>query len=539
MKKLLLLLGLVLLAGGCLGGGAGRDMLADALGLAQGTGQITVETSGAVPAATRQDVEKAAKGFAAFCEKNFQVKLERDVHIIVAADRQGYENLLVKKMEMESAEARNKAQYTTGQASGAKALCVLNGDKDGLKESDDRLSTTAHELFHQLQYQLSDGRNGYEKSLFWLEEGSADYVGAQVAAELGERSLEKWFLDAKFTVQNSRKVANVMDVQRTTEAERTQLMNTQVNTYGLSDLMTWYLLKTYAAGQENAKLVEYYQRLGQGEKAEAALQNTFGVALDGFLAAFVDWWRAEQQKTLIHVQGHGGVSQDVVSQLKQQVAETQTWLTRHWGRQLTGEYDIIVAADQDDVARVAEEFCRIAPQRAKELAAGSVWVENNSTLIVNGQRIADKRQCIFVSGVMLTRMLEVQELGTEDCGVEWLQRGIGYVAGVGRLCDSGYGRLIDYQRAWRQDLRKIAPLPPLDKMMKRAAMQEIEAQYSHDDIAKLCEYGAAELVRRYGWGALQEWLLAARQSGDGRQAFRQVFGITAADFAAQVQLLVY
>lgn len=539
MKKLLLLLGLVLLAGGCLGGGAGRDMLADALGMAQGTGQITVETSGAVPAATRQDVEKAAKGFAAFCEKNLQVKLERDVHIIVAADRQGYENLLVKKMEMESAEARNKAQYTTGQASGAKALCVLNGDKDGLKESDDRLSTTAHELFHQLQYQLSDGRNGYEKSLFWLEEGSADYVGAQVAAELGERSLEKWFLDAKFTVQNSRKVANVMDVQRTTEAERTQLMNTQVNTYGLSDLMTWYLLKTYAAGQENAKLVEYYQRLGQGEKAEAALQNTFGVALDGFLAAFVDWWRAEQQKTLMHVQGHGGVSQDVVSQLKQQVAETQTWLTRHWGRQLTGEYDIIVAADQDDVARVAEELCRLAPGRAKELAAGSVWVENNSTLIVNGERIADKRQCIFVSGVMLSRLLAVQQLGTEDGGVEWLQRGIGYVAGVGRLCDSGYGRLIDYQRAWRQDLRKIAPLPPLDKMMKRAAMQEIEAQYSHDDIAKLCEYGAAELVRRYGWGALQEWLLAARQSGDGRQAFRQVFGITAADFAAQVQLLVY
>ena len=70
-------------------------------------------------------------------------------------------------------------------------------------------------------------------------------------------------------------------------------------------------------------------------------------------------------------------------------------------------------------------------------------------------------------------------------------------------------------------------------------MEEITGQYNHDDVAKLCEYAAAELVRRYGWGSLQNWLLAARQTGDGRQAFTQVFGITATDFAAQIQMLIY
>ncbi len=540
MKKLLLLLSVMLfLAGGLFFGVSGSGALAETLGLSQDSGEIAVESYGKVSPEIRQDVEKAAKGFAAFCADNLQVKLNRDVRVLVVADSHNYQAMLVQKMGMDEAEAKNKAQYTSGQASGQKSLCVINGDRSGLKETDDRLGTTAHELFHQLQYQLSDGRNGYEQGLFWLEEGSADYMGAQVAASLGGRSLEKWFLDAKFAVQNSRKVADVMALQHTTEAERTQLMNNRVNSYGLSDLMVWFLVKTYAPGQENARLLDYFRRLGQGDTPEKALQNTFGVPLNDFLAAFVDWWQQEQKKTVFNFHGHGSVSPATVSQLQQQVKAAQDWLSAHWGRKLTGEYDIIVAANQEDLARAAEEQCRISPERAKELASGSVWVENNSTLIVNGERIADPRQCIFVGGVMMTRMLEVQELGAEPSGVEWLMRGIGYVVGVGRLCESGYGRLTDYQRTWRTELRKKAPLPSLDKMMRQEAMQEIADQYSHDDIAKLCEYATAELVRRYGWGALQNWLLAARQLGDGRQAFVQVFGITATDFAAQIQMLVY
>ena len=540
MKKLLLLLCMMIfMAGAFLWGVSDGGVLAEKLGLARGNGDITVAAYGQVSVDTRQDVEKAAKGFAAFCENNLAVKLNRDVRVLVAPDRNSYQALLVKEMEMTEAEAKNKAQYTSGQASGQKGLCVINGDKNGLKESDDRLGTTAHELFHQLQYQLSDGHNGYEQGLFWLEEGSADYMGAQVAAAVGGRSVEKWFLDAKFTVQNSRKVADIMALQHTTEAQRSELMNNRVNSYGLADLMTWFLVKNYAAGQENAKLLEYYRRLGQGERAEESLQNTFGVSLDAFLTEFVDWWQKEQHKTAFNFQGHGNVRPAVVEQLQAQVNAAQEWLARHWGRRLTGEYDIIVAANQEDLAKVAEEQCRISPERARQLAAGSVWVENNSTLIVNGERIADQRQCIFVGGVMMARMLEVQELGAEPCGVEWLMRGIGYVVGVGRLCDNGYGRLTDYQRTWRTELRKKTPLPSLDKMMRQESMEEITGQYNHDDVAKLCEYATAELVRRYGWGSLQNWLLAARQTGDGRQAFTQVFGITATDFAAQIQMLIY
>jgi hypothetical protein len=75
--------------------------------------------------------------------------------------------------------------------------------------------------------------------------------------------------------------------------------------------------------------------------------------------------------------------------------------------------------------------------------------------------------------------------------------------------------------------------------MSNADMQKAMEQYGNEPVSHLCEYAAAELVRRYGWSALYNWQLAARRSGDGKQAFLQVFGITVADFGAQVHMMIY
>ena len=64
-------------------------------------------------------------------------------------------------------------------------------------------------------------------------------------------------------------------------------------------------------------------------------------------------------------------------------------------------------------------------------------------------------------------------------------------------------------------------------------------QHGNDQVSRLCEYAAAELVNRYGWASLYAWQTATRQSGDGRQAFSKVFGLTLTDFAAQIHLMIY
>jgi hypothetical protein len=386
---------------------------------------------------------------------------------------------------------------------------------------------------------LSDGRSGYENSLFWLEEGTADYAGALLAEKMGGRSVEKWYMDDLFTLQNAKVTAKAEKLQRTTEEERVQLLSGKAKYYTLSDVMVYYLLHHYGGSSPEQKIIAYYKGLAEGE-AEQVFAQVFGVELSAFLQEFSAWWQGElNAPAQFDVVVRPQVNESVARQYRQHIAQSRKWLQNHWGHDLKGRYKLVFVSGAEDYAAAMQEYCGVDAAEAQRTAADSVWAENNSTLFVNAAKIDDNRQSIFVSSAMVSRLFILQQLGSEDVGMTWLLRGMSYVSGVARLVDSGEGKLPDYQRAWRQELRKNAPLLTVDKIMSNADMQKAMEQYGNEPVSHLCEYATAELVRRYGWQALYNWQLAARRSGDGKQAFLQVFGITAADFGAQVHMMIY
>jgi len=507
--------------------------------LHEGEKAVIVEQSGQPDRAVLQNVEAAADVFPEFIKEKFQLDMQRRTEVWVAADTTGYEELLTKKLGMEEENAPQKAQYTNGQSSGRKALVAIDGDKKKAGDSSECFSTTAHELFHQVQYELSDGNSGYDNSLFWLEEGTADYVGALLCEKLGGRSVEKWYMDALFTLQNSRVVADVSQLQHTTDAERLELMTTKAKHYTLADVMTMYLLQHYGGEVPEQRIVDYYKEL-QDKEAEAAFAQAFGVELPLFLQEFSTWWQKQSAlPAQIDVVVRPAADDKTARQFQQQVNLSRQWLKQKWGRDLRGRYKLILVGSPEDFAAAMKEYCCVSEAEAKSTAEGSVWAENNSTVFVNLARVTDQRQSVFVSVTMISRLFMMQQLGSDDGGMSWLLRGGSYVAGVGRLVEMGQGKLPDYQRAWRKDLRKDTPLPTIDKLLTDDELRSAMHQYGSEQVSRLCEYAAAELVNRYGWKSLYDWQTAARQSGDGKQAFSRVFGISLMDFAAQIYMMIY
>lgn len=503
-------------------------------------GHVYVEFVGATDAEVLQDVNKAANFFPQFMAEKFQVKIERPLDIVVAADRNTYEDLLVKRMDVSADNVKEKAQYTSGQSSGNKGLCIINGDKNSLKKNNNRYSTTAHELFHQMQHEMSRGKSGYENSFYWLEEGSADYVGALVSEAMGAGSVEKWYMDARFSLQYAKNPATVEQLQHTTEEERLKMLSTKAKSYDLSDVMTYYLLQHYGAGQPEQKITEFYQHMAN-EKAEDAFARTFGVELSSFLQEFTHWWQAEcSRPASFQVIIRDNVNKAVADQFLQQLELSKEWLRRNSGGNLKGDYQLVFVSGPEDFAAAEMEYGYISETEAKTIAAGSVWAENNSTLFINTPQVADKAQSIFVSTAMLNRLYMTQRLASDEgTDMAWLIRGASYAAGVARLGEGGYGDMKAYQRAWRKKLRESRPLPTLDKLATSKALQEAGREYGGENLSHLCEYAVAELVHRYGWPGIFSWLSAARQSGDGKQAFARVFGVIVIDFAAQIHMMIY
>ena len=96
------------------------------------------------------------------------------------------------------------AAISGGWAGGSAHITAVNASAGVMTTFGDRYNTTGHELFHQLQHELSHGKDVDERSLFWLEEGSADYIGAALADSLGGKPLWKWQLDVKAALLRAR-----------------------------------------------------------------------------------------------------------------------------------------------------------------------------------------------------------------------------------------------------------------------------------------------------------------------------------------------
>lgn len=551
MKRILAVLIFLLLLGGA--GWAGFHMsdlwptFAAYLENRETNPAIRIHEAGDVSAAARRDVELATEKFPLLLHREMGTGLRHSVDVYIAASEDDYAAVLRKQFDLSADDAREVAAVSGGWSGGRIRTTAINGTAGVMDTSGERIATTGHELFHQVQYELSHGNDTDEQALFWLSEGSADYIGALLADQYGGRPFAKWQMDVLDALLAAPKVIRPESLMHLDFEQRKAVMARENHAYQMADLMTWYLLQRYPREEANDRLKNYFYMLGEKKDGEAAFARAFGMSSADYLQEFSAWWQQQkQQPAELHYEVRAGVMPEMAAAVKEEVRNSQEFLTKRFGRALGGAYTIILTNSRDDMVQAAATLTGMSEEEANDFSGDSLWVESGSTILLNVANLTDERQRIFNLAVMTARVFEAQNMGAESKEMAWLSRGIAYLAGTGRLEEAGYGTLPDYRRAWLEKLRQGGGVPNIVQLETKQGFEEASSSLGSERVSAVTELAAASLLDRRGWSGFYRWMRAVgarEETGEeaqaGRDAFRAVYGQNTAAFADSLRVQLF
>lgn len=498
----------------------------------KGNGTVHVKTIGTVDDNMQQEVQKTAESFNDIVLDAMQVRLKHDVTLYVTSTREDYQDVLQRHFHMKLEEAARVAKISGGWTSGKTRITALNGAAGVMDGANDRISTTGHELFHQLQYELSSGKDTDENALFWLEEGSADYIGAVVAEKRGKQKMEKWQRDRIYEIRSLQGYAKPEELLHCTLEQRKKIMEADKHAYLISDLMVIYLMQQQPEQERCLKLAQYFQALTKSSNGEQAFLKTFGVTQEDFLENFAKWFQQmKQAPPNLQYAVHDGVDAARSKSLQDDLARTQAFLRQNWGAELHGTYKIVLTANKDDFAKAMIGELAVTSEEAGSTAQKNLWVGNGSTVLVNMEQMGDRHQQIFNVAAMTARLLQSQTAMNHTKQLEWLSRGSVYLVATHMMGESGFGTLNQYKKSWLHTLHEKAQWPNLAALKTSKDWTAAQDTYGQEIISAESELAAEYLLNRYGWKSFYDWYVAASETKDADKAFETVYGKTSKDFA--------
>ena len=493
-------------------------------------GAIHVEGSGAA----LPDVKKAASAFDGLTQEKLGAVRHHSVRVFVAASDADYRRILKEEFSLSDEEAQEVAAISGGWSGGRLHVTAVNAKAGVMDSHSDRYATTAHELFHQLQYELSRGRDTDKEALFWLEEGSADYVGAMMAEHLGGRKLARWQNDVLDDLLGAPHAARPDQLIHLEFAERKAIMAKEYHAYEMADMMTVQLLARFPEEQRGQRLAAYFTALGEGKSGEEAFAQTFGLTLDDFLQEFAAWWQAQKSEPAkIQIEACEGVTDGQVDSYAAEAEAVQSLLQRRFGQTLRGSYTLVLASGKEELAQAVSARSDMTSDEARKNVGESLWLENGSTVFLDAAALDSRRQQIFSMGVMLTRVMEAQAMGGTEQEVAWLARGTAYLIGTLRLSEEGLGSFEDYRRSWLSVLQEKGRFPDGADLTSPESYDRAVASFGDESCSLVAELTAHDLLARRGWGSFAKWMRATSLAGgDGEKAFRSTYGEGASAYAS-------
>ncbi|MGN0938174.1 MAG: hypothetical protein ACI4OD_01805, partial [Selenomonas sp.] len=374
---------------------------------------IDVHAAGDVAPDMMQDVQTAVQLFEQDAARS-GAPLIHHVDVYVAATQDDYISVLTNQFEQSAEDAAKIAEVSGGWTGGRKGLTALNGAAGVMDDTSDRKSTTAHELFHQLQFELSDGNDTDEKALFWMEEGAADYVGARIAEQAKGKTLRKWELDTLYDLRMAESTVKPESLAHCTLQQRMALMDKKYHTYQMADAMVICLMQQQK-GKELSSLLQYFRLLKDHPDGEEAFEQAFGLSYGSFLKKFRAWYDGElHHPAELMFRARDGVPAGRAEALHDQALAVQPLLKQSFGQEVHGRYDVVVCANPEDYAAAIQEVCAVPKEKAQELAQDSLWVSNAGTIVLHADELTDRRQQQYAMATLMARLLRVQLSGRPE-----------------------------------------------------------------------------------------------------------------------------
>lgn len=224
-------------------------------------GSIAIMTEGDVPTGAERDAQTAAVRLQQFFTRHLGMSLDRDVRIIIVADREAYVEANIREYKVSEEEAERRARTTRAWSQG-RVIIQNAGDATLVRNQRERIFNIAHELVHQYQSQVSGGRH---TRIEWLSEGTADAIAAKVLAEEGLQTM------AEFRAQRIMVIEEADAYPSLTELDLSRRWYDALKKYGskvtyrVADIAVLELLKQFGYGD----LFAYFSLVRTQEPADA------------------------------------------------------------------------------------------------------------------------------------------------------------------------------------------------------------------------------------------------------------------------------
>ena len=486
---------------------------------------IVLEEPGSDPILT-QNVRQVTEAFDSVMSHEMNANVTQDVRVIVTPNRDSYAIVLQRELGQPKDAAERSARVTSGFFAPKRHAIALNGDAPQMKYLGGVASVVAHELFHQIQGQL-EGLERYR--LYWMSEGTADYVGALVADRLGVLNLEGWKKQRINILRKTPNHASPQEMDNLTLAQWTTLMEQKKAPYEIADLMVFFLLD-----QSNRKslsaIAEYFRRCGNLKDGKKALSAAFGLDADTFADRFSVWLaNLMGQSGSVEVEAFGTAPAAWIAEVKNIAAITTGLLAVKWNIPLQSNLRIVVCASVDNFTRALTHELGIAPEEAEKFRT-EAWRYTRGTAVIQASAYSSGQARVQAESEMLSRMWFADAIPASSTNrLYWLHAGgIFYTASL--TTDSLIPGSSDRKRDFwlRQldgetpSLRELAELQNYQASVKRLGNRRVEAVSS---------LATALLLEKYGVDSYGKWLRAAKEKSDPRIAFAAVYGLSWEAFA--------
>ena len=490
---------------------------------------IVVDEPGTDPSLVK-NTQQVADAFDTIMTREMKVSLDKDVRIFVTAGRESYSTALQRDLGQPRELADRNAKVTGGMSLASRHVVVLNGDASNVKSLGGVAMLVAHELFHQIQGQL-EGDKKYR--MYWMSEGTADYVGALVSDRLGVINLDGW---KKLRINLLRKNPNhalPLEITELNLAQWTTLMEQKRAPYEMSDLMVFFLLEQ-SGGRGTEAITEYFRQCGRLQDGKRALKAAFGIEAADFSARFTPWFTAVMaQKGSMEIESSGLVSPKWLSGAKNSVSGVSALLGNKWDLQLQSSLRVILVPSANEFTNVLTRELGYAPEVAEKMRQ-EAWRYSRGIAIVQAavpQSDEAREQLIAEVATRLWLVDTVSPSLTDR--LYWLGNGaIFYSAAM--ATESRYpGFAIRQQDMWLK--RLDGEIPALGDLADAPLYQATAKRLGARKTEAVCGLATMLLLEKYGPESYGKWLHNAKEMGDPRIAFSIVFGLSWEAYASEFQ----
>lgn len=241
-------------------------------------------------------VRQATLRFDELVHELWHVQLEHDVTVYLAAGAEDYQQVLAQDMHTRAEIAEVESEVSGGMSNRRGQIAIKFDSKSNLNKLNERaVRTTMHELTHQIQYQLAEGKSGFRPP-HWMMEGPAKLIeylfseqmlmdGSEPERAYAWRQISlKWWRTGNKTGLMPEDL-----VHAGTGPDWLKMMKEHRGNYEMASLMMMYL-KAVSGESFFSDLAHYYRLSGHaGQNHQTAFQASFGLSESDFLADFKQW----------------------------------------------------------------------------------------------------------------------------------------------------------------------------------------------------------------------------------------------------------